>query len=201
MGYLRIMFELGETLVSEELFKRKFVCDLNACKGACCVEGDAGAPLEDEELAELDKHYEAIKPFLRPEGVAAIEEQGRYIKDTFDNEWVTPLVDGKECAYTTFDENGTAFCGIGQAHRAGKVDFIKPVSCHLYPVRVKKYRTFTAVNYDEWDICKPACACGDELNVPVYRFLKTALVRKFGESWFTTLVEVDQARLSDSKNS
>ena len=181
------MIQIDDKLVSLNVFDQKFVCDLSACKGACCVEGDVGAPLEDEEAEKLDAIYNDVKPFLRPEGIAAIEEQGTFIRDEFDQEYVTPLVNNKECAYATFDKDGTAKCGIEQAYRAGKTDFLKPVSCHLYPIRVKKYTQFTAVNYDQWEICAPACDCGSKLNVPVYRFLKEPLIRKFGEDWYADL--------------
>ncbi|NEQ48712.1 MAG: DUF3109 family protein [Leptolyngbya sp. SIO3F4] len=185
------MIEVGRALIHPDLLQEKFVCDLAACKGACCVEGDAGAPLEEEELALLDENQENIRPFLRPEGIAALEAQGNYIRD-IDGEWVTPLVDGKECAYTTFDTDGTAHCGIEQAHRAGATDFRKPLSCHLYPVRIQTYRDFDAVNYDRWDICKPACACGSELNVKVFRFVKDALIRKYGGEWYAELETIDR---------
>lgn len=182
------MLAIKDTLVSEEVLERKFVCDLAACKGACCVEGDAGAPLEDEEVDVLEEIYDNVKPYLRPEGIAAIEQQGKWVMD-WDGEKVTPLVDDKECAYTTFDKDGTAKCGIEQAYRDGKVDFFKPISCHLYPVRLSKLTAHTAVNYDQWKICKPACACGEEMNVPVFRFLKEPLTRKFGSEWYEMLCE------------
>lgn len=180
------MIEIGKTIVSNELLKQEFVCDLNACKGACCVEGDMGAPLLDEEVEELKRAYPIVKKYLPKEGIAAIEEQGVAIKDSFDNEWVTPLVKGKECAFTVF-EDGKALCGIEKAWRAGEIEWMKPVSCHLYPVRVSERRTFTAVNYDRWDICKPACECGAKLEVKVYQFAKPALVRRFGQEWYDTL--------------
>jgi hypothetical protein len=187
------MIEIGKTLVSEELFKRKFVCDLNACKGACCVEGDSGAPLEKEEMQFLDADYEKIKPFMRAEGIAAVEAQGKYVVDPYDGDDVTPLVNNRECAYVSFNEQGVALCAIEQAHAAGKTKFKKPISCHLYPVRTKKHRSFEAVNYDEWDICAPACACGDKLDVPVFKFAKDALIRKYGQDWYDELGEVYKA--------
>jgi hypothetical protein len=182
------MIEIQDTLVSDEVLSKQFVCDLAACKGACCVEGDAGAPLEEEELSILDDIYEDVKPYLRPEGIAAIEKNGKYVID-WDGEPVTPLVNDVECAYATFDPDGTAKCGIEQAHRDGKIDFYKPISCHLYPIRLAKISNFTAVNYNYWKICKPACACGEELNVPVFRFLKEPLKRKFGKDWYDQLCE------------
>lgn len=187
--YLCGMFQIGKTIVSEELIAKDFVCNLTACKGGCCVEGDAGAPLEEEELPILEAVLEQVKPYLRKEGIREIEEQGAYIKG-IDGEWETPLVDGKECAYVTFDAKGTALCAIEQAYRDGVISWKKPVSCHLYPVRVKAYSAFAAVNYHQWQLCDPACSLGAELQVPVYQFVKEALIRKFGEKWYAELEEV-----------
>jgi len=186
------MIEIGKTIVSHELFERKFVCDLAACKGACCVEGESGAPLEEDELDILDDIFEKVKPYLRKEGIAAIEAQGKYVIDD-DDEYTTPLVDGKECAYVNFDSKGTAKCGIELAYQNGKNDFQKPISCHLYPVRVTKYQKFDAVNFHEWDICRSACKCGSKLNVLVFKFLKEALVRKYGDNWYVEIEEVNRA--------
>ncbi|WP_224488382.1 DUF3109 family protein [Robertkochia flava] len=183
------MFQLGKSIISEEIIENDFVCNLNACKGACCVEGEAGAPLEEEELKVLDDIYAEVKPFLRPEGIEAIAQQGRYVKGA-DGEWETPLVNGSECAYVTFDEKGTALCGIEEAYNQGKIDWKKPLSCHLYPVRVKQYAEFSAVNYHKWYICDDACTLGKELGVPVYKFVKEALIRKFGQEWYDELEEV-----------
>jgi hypothetical protein len=180
------MIQINDTLVSELLLERRFVCDLAACKGACCVEGDAGAPLEEEELEQLKQVWDQVKPYLPAEGIAAIEEQGHYVKDG-DNDWVTPLVAGKECAYTVFEKDGTAKCGIEQAYNDGKIAFRKPVSCHLYPIRISKVGEYEALNYSHWSICEPACACGKELDVKVFRFLKTALERKYGAEWYAEL--------------
>ncbi len=180
------MIQLKNTLVSNDILEKKFVCDLQACRGICCVEGDSGAPLEKEELHILEEDFEKIKPFLRPEGIKAIQDQGLFVIDE-DGDYVTPLVDGKECAYTVFDENGTAACGIEKAWEAGKTGFRKPISCHLYPVRLTEYTGFTAVNYHRWDICSAACTLGEKLNVPVYRFLREPLIRKFGQEWYDEL--------------
>lgn len=182
------MIVLGKTLLSEDLFDQMFACDLARCKGACCVEGDSGAPLEEEELAVLDRIFESVKPYLRPEGVAAIEAQGRYVRDE-DGEWVTPLVEGRECAYTTFDADGTAKCGLEQAHRAGVTDWAKPISCHLYPIRVKTLGEHEALNYHRWPICDGARTCGLAAQVSVLEFCKSSLVRKFGEAWYQTALE------------
>lgn len=183
------MFQLGKTIVSKEIIENDFVCNLNACKGACCIEGDAGAPLDVEEISILERIYPKVKPFLRAEGIAAIEEQGTFIQ-TPQGDLETPLVNGGECAYVTFTENGIASCGIEDAYNAGKIDFQKPVSCHLYPIRVSKYSEFYALNYDRWDICDPACTLGKELQVPIYKFVKNAIIRKFGEDWYAELEKV-----------
>jgi hypothetical protein len=182
------MIALEKTLLSEDLFDQFFACDLARCKGACCVEGDSGAPLEEAERAALDRVYESVKPFLRPEGIAAIEAQGRYVRDA-DGEWVTPLVEGRECAYTTFDANGTAKCGLEQAHRAGATDWIKPISCHLYPIRTRTLGEYEALNYHRWPICDGARDCGLANQVSILEFCRTALVRKFGEEWYQMALE------------
>ncbi|MEX2335838.1 MAG: DUF3109 family protein [Fulvivirga sp.] len=181
------MIELGKVILSEDVKEKFFVCNLDKCKGACCVEGDLGAPLEDDELAKLEEVYEHVEPYLSEEGKAAIREQGKYILDE-DNEYSTPTIGGRECAYAIYDEKGLLKCGIEQAWMAGKTDFKKPISCHLYPIRISKYDDFDAINYDQWDICSPACSLGKELQVPVYKFLKDALIRKYGEQWYTELV-------------
>jgi hypothetical protein len=183
------MFQLGKTIVSEDIIEKDFVCNLNACKGACCIEGEAGAPITEEEVKILKDIYPKVKPFLRPEGIVAIEKQGTHIKTELD-ELETPLVEGKECAYVTFTDKGIASCGIEDAFNAGAIDFRKPISCHLYPVRVQEYSEFAAVNYHRWPICDDACTLGKELQVPVYKFVKTALIRKFGENWYAELEKV-----------
>jgi len=182
------MFQLQKTIVSEEILEKEFVCNLSACKGACCVDGDAGAPLDENETKILAEIYPIVKPFLRPEGIKAIEAQGTHVTSDF-GELETPLIDGKDCAYVIFDGK-TALCGIEQAYNQGIVAWKKPVSCHLYPIRVKEYSDFSAVNYHKWHICSDACALGEELGVPVYQFVKEALVRKFGQQWYDELEKV-----------
>lgn len=182
------MFQLGKTIVSEEILEREFVCNLSACKGTCCIDGDAGAPLQEEETTILEAIYPKVKPYLRPEGIAAIEAQGAWVKGE-DGDFETTLIDGKDCAYVIFD-GATALCGIEQAYNEGIVDWKKPVSCHLYPIRVKDFTEFTAVNYDKWYICDDACTLGKELQVPVYKFVKEALIRRFGEDWYLELEKV-----------
>jgi len=182
------MFQLGKTIVSEDILAKDFVCNLSACKGAFCVDGDAGAPLSKEETAILESIYPQIKPFLRPEGIAAIEAQGTWAIGT-EGELETPLIDNRDCAYVIYD-GPTALCGIEQAYNQGIVSWKKPVSCHLYPIRVKDFTEFAAVNYDKWDICSDACELGKELQVPVYKFVKEALIRRFGIDWYTELEQV-----------
>lgn len=181
-----MLIELNDTIVSAEIFKRKFVCDLSSCKGACCVEGDSGAPLTTEEVVQISKHLEHIKPYMRTEGLAAIEARGVSYLDQ-ENEPVTMLVDGKECAFVFFDNNKTALCAIEAAHRAGVIENIKPISCSLYPIRVKQYDDFKALQFDEWNICESACACGTKLEIPVYKFLKEPIIRAFGQDYFNEL--------------
>lgn len=183
------MIQIDNKLISEDIFSEEFVCNLSKCKGACCVEGDVGAPLEREETKILEKIYDKVKPYLRPEGIKALDEQGTWTVDPQDNDFVTPMVDGAECAYVIFDENGTTKCGIEKAYEDGAVDWQKPISCHLYPIRVNEYSAFTALNYHVWPICKDACVLGKELKVPIYRFLKTPLIRKYGEDFYNTLCE------------
>ena len=183
------MFQLGKTIVSEDIIDKDFVCNLSACKGACCIDGDAGAPLDVEETQILKEIYPKVKPLLREEGINAIEAQGTHITTDF-GDLETPLIDGADCAYVIFDEKQTALCGIEEAYNQGKISWKKPVSCHLYPIRVKEYSEFSAVNYDKWDICDAACTLGKELQVPVYKFVKEALIRKFGEDWYAELEKV-----------
>lgn len=184
------MIQIDDTVVSEVLLERKFVCNLKACKGACCVEGDAGAPLDKEELKELEKVYPIVRSYLSDQSNKALEKDLYTIDD--DGEYVTTLVNGKECAYVIFEEDGTSKCGIEQAYLDGKINWKKPISCHLFPVRLTKYENFTAVNYAYWDICDDACVLGEQLGVKTYQFLKEPLVRKFGEKWFEELELVDK---------
>lgn len=184
------MIQVDDVLLSEALFDNYFVCDLNACKGACCVEGDAGAPLEIDEIDKIEANLDDILPFLNDKGRATIQQQGVFEVEA-DGEYVTPLNNGKECAFTIFDANGISKCGMEAAFRAGKTDFKKPSSCHLYPIRITKLKHYEALNYHEWGICKPACDCGSKLKVKVYQFLKEPLISKYGTEWFQQLVEVD----------
>jgi hypothetical protein len=183
------MFQIGKTIVSEEIIEKDFLCNLSACKGACCIDGEAGAPLSKEETKILKDIYPKVKPFLRKESIKAIESQGTYITTEL-GDFETPLIDGADCAYVIFDKKGTALCAIEEAYNQGEVTWKKPVSCHLYPIRVQDYSEFSAVNYEKWSICDDACTLGKELQVPVYKFVKEALIRKFGEDWYAELEKV-----------
>ena len=180
------MFQLGKTIVSEAILDNDFACNLSACKGACCVDGDAGAPLEANEVKTLQEIYPKLKPYLTTDGIKAIEKQGLYVTNE-DGELETPLVNGADCAYVTYDESQTVLCGIEQAYNQGDVAWKKPVSCHLYPIRVKDYSEFSAVNYHKWQICDSACSLGHALKIPIYKFVKEALIRKFGSAWYEAL--------------
>lgn len=181
------MILIDNTVISDDVAEQFFVCNLDKCKGACCVEGDLGAPLELSELAILDEIYPKIKPYLTEAGIRAIEQQGRYEADG-DGGYVTTTINGRECVYAGYDERGILKCGIEAAYKGGAVDWKKPLSCHLYPIRVTKYDQYHALNYDRWPICSPACGFGKELNVPVYKFVREALIRAYGEEWYGKLV-------------
>lgn len=183
------MLIIDNKVISPELLREEFVCNLNACKGACCWEGDYGAPLEKEEIGVLEDIHEQLKPFLSEEGLQAIEAQGVATYTESQKEWGTTLLDNAACAYLVFDDKGMAKCGIEKAYEAGAVDFPKPISCHLYPIRVEplKNSNFEQLEYDRWEICSAACTKGAELNVPVYQFVKGPLIRKYGEDFYEQL--------------
>lgn len=183
------MILVQEKLVSNDVVEQQFLCNLKACKGACCWEGDFGAPLENEELQTLENIYEEIKPFLLEEGKKAIEEQGVFAYYKEDKEYGTPLLKSGACAYLTYDDLGIAKCGIEQAYFAGKTEFRKPISCHLYPIRVTENEQtgFVALNYESWEICSPACDLGTKEKMPLYKFAKDAIIRKFGEEFYEEL--------------
>ena len=183
------MILIDNTVISDDIAEKFFVCNLDKCKGACCVEGDAGAPLEDSETKILEDIYPIVKEFITEEGRQAIERQGVWVIDNDGDKGTPTIGENRECAYALYDERGILKCGIEQAYLAGKTDFKKPISCHLYPIRVTKYDQFDALNYDRWHICDPACQLGKSLQVPLYKFLKDALVRKYGEAWYADLLE------------
>ncbi len=192
------MIIIDDTLISDEIYTEYFVCDLPVCHGGCCVHGDAGAPLEKEENLILDRIYEKVIPYMRPEGIKEVVKSGRYVED-IDGESTTPLVNGKECAYVFFDEDNIAKCAIEKAWEEKKVDFKKPVSCHLYPIRITKYSNYEAVNYHRWPICECARKNGTKLKVRIYEFLKESLIRKYGQDWYTQLDEYVKFTLGGKK--
>ncbi len=179
------MLQIENKILSLDIIQDKFACDIEKCKGACCIHGDAGAPLEDNEIKLLDEEYEKIKPYLRKEAIEEIEKKGKYYVDE-EKDTVTMLVNKEECAYAIF-ENGIAFCGIEKAYFDGATTFRKPVSCHLYPIRTKTYRSFEGMHYDRWDICKDAITKGEKEDIPVYIFVKDALIRKYGKDFYKEL--------------
>ncbi len=184
------MLQIDNTIISLDLLEEQFVCDLSTCKGICCVEGDSGAPLEVEEIQIIEELLPVIWDDLSEKSKDIIKKQGvSYIDE--DDEPVTSIVDGRECVFTYFDEKGICKCAIEKAFREGKTNFYKPISCHLYPVRLQKYNEFTAVNYHRWSVCECATVLGRNLKVPVYQFLKEPLVRKFGQDWFNELEQAD----------
>lgn len=185
------MFRIGETLVSEEIIENNFHCNISACKGACCVKGNGGAPLEKKEADIIEKNFEKIHPFISKDAKKTIHEKGKYVYNKEGN-IETPLVNEKECVYVHYKTNGTLECGIEKAHNEGLFKFKKPMSCHLYPIRVKQYSSFTAVNYHNWSICSDACNLGKELQKPLYEFVKEALVRRFGSLWYMELEKVSK---------
>ncbi len=183
------MIAIENVLVSDLVAQEQFVCDLTKCKGGCCEDGDAGAPLTKEELDILNEVYETVKPYLTPEGIRVIEKNGRYNYDR-DFGWVTPAIDGGLCAYGSKDENGIIKCGIEQAYRDGKISWKKPISCHLYPIIVRKGKNgdFDRMNYEPREVlCKPGCIYGKKLKVPVYQFLKEPIIRMYGEEFYEAL--------------
>jgi len=181
------MIEIDGKIISTEIFTQKFCCDLRACKGACCILGDAGAPLLDEELEIIKNYYPIFSQFISEKSKKAIEVQGYYVKDV-DNERVTPLVDNKECAYVYFEDN-IAKCAIEKAYEQKLISFQKPISCHLYPIRTKTYKDFEAVNYHNWEVCSKAIIKGGKNNILLIDFLKEPLIRKFGVKWYNKLIE------------
>ena len=177
------MLQIDDTVVSLDLFDEQFVCDLNSCKGICCIEGDDGAPLEEEEVKIIEELLPVIWDDLTEVSREVIRKQGVSYIDS-DGEPVTSIVNGAECVFTYTDENGMCKCAIEKAYREGKTSFYKPISCHLYPVRLQKYNDFLAVNYHRWSVCNCARRLGANLKVPVYKFLKEPLVRRFGVEWY-----------------
>jgi len=191
------MIAIDNVLLSDEVVEEQFVCDLNKCKGGCCVDGDCGAPLTEEETKIIARIYPKIKSYLTPEYIPEIERQGTH---TIDDQYgyVTPAVDGGICVYGITDELGIVKCGIEKAWKDGKIDFRKPISCHLFPIRITQYPGYEAVNYEPRPtLCKPACKQGKQLKVPVYVFLKDAITRKYGGEFYGALEAVAEKMKRD----
>ncbi len=193
------MILLENTIVSEDILEKNFICNLSACKGACCIEGDSGAPITQDELEILEAELENIKPYLTPVSLEAIKTQNFWEKDT-DGDLVTTCLPTGECNFSLRDEAGMLKCGIEQAYRDGKASIQKPLSCHLYPIRISNVGEFEALNYHRWDICKPACKLGEEHQVAVYQFLKEPLIRKFGADWYNELDEIAKQWKAETKS-
>jgi hypothetical protein len=181
------MIIIENTVITDDIKDQFFVCNIEKCKGACCVEGDLGAPLEKEELGVLEDIYEKVKPYLSDKGEKAIAKQGVYVMD-FEGDYSTPVTNTKECAYAVYDKKGILKCAIEQAYLDGEINYKKPVSCHLYPLRITKYDQYDAINYHRWGICADACTLGSQLQVPLYKFLKEPLIRKYGQDWYKQLL-------------
>src|ERR1017187_4800556 len=184
------MIAIDNVLLSDEIIEEQFVCDLDKCKGGCCVDGDCGAPLTEEETKIIADIYPAIRSYLTPEYIPEIEQQGTH---TIDNQYgyVTPTVNGGICVYGITDELGIVKCGIEKAWKEGKTDFRKPISCHLFPIRIIDKPGYEALNYEPREtLCRPACKLGQHLKVPVYVFLKDALIRKYGDEFYRAIEAV-----------
>lgn len=180
------MLQIDKTLISLDVLEKSFVCDLGACKGHCCVEGDSGAPLEDDETVLIEKYYDVFEKYMTKKGIKTVAKKGKWLIDS-DGDKVTPLINNAECAYTYKDEKGTILCAIEKAYLEKEIDFHKPISCHLYPIRITAYRDFDAVNYESNKLCIPARINGEKLGVPLYKFVKEPLIRKYGEEWYKQL--------------
>lgn len=184
-----MMIEVKDTIISDEIFEECFVCDLCRCKGICCVEGDSGAPITIEEVDKIKEILPEIWDDLLPKSKELITKQGIAYED-YDGELVTSIVNGEECVFVYYDEDGICKCAIDNAFKEGRIDVPKPISCHLYPIRLKEYEKFTAVNYNRWKVCEPAVEQGNKLKVPLYKFLKEPLIRRFGEEWWNDVDNV-----------
>lgn len=181
------MISIGKTIISEEVVKKQFSCDLNACHGECCVQGDSGAPLEEEEIGIIEDNLDEIRPYMTKSGKAAVRKNGVFDYDS-DGDFVTTLVKGQECAFVYF-EGEIALCAIEKAYREGKISYYKPISCHLYPIRISQYKGFEAINYHKWEICDLALLKGKKEQTAIYEFLKEPLIRKYGKDWYNQLDE------------
>ncbi len=193
------MIQIGDKIISREIFENHFICHLEKCEGNCCVFGDSGAPLEDGEVELIERHLGKIKPYMSAEGLRSVNEQGGWIVDR-DGDKVTPLVGREECAFVVFEED-IARCAIEEAYEDGSIPFQKPVSCHLYPIRINKLKNAVALNYHQWSICEPARLLGKKEGVPLFRFLKDPLTRVYGEKFYEELDIIYRELKKQSKKS
>lgn len=180
------MVEIGRTLISDDIFEKHFACDLQKCKGACCIEGDSGAFITNDEAAIIEHDYPFFEIYLPEKHIDEIKKQGYSVIDS-DGDLVTPLVNNRQCAYSFYNEESILKCGIEKAYLEGKTSFRKPVSCHLFPIRITEYKKFDAINYQELEICKPGRICGSSQKLPVFKFLQEPLIRKYGCEWYSEL--------------
>ncbi len=193
------MIIIDNVYIEDEVLKEKFVCALDKCKGGCCVDGDAGAPLNDDELPILKEIFPIVKKYLTPEALAEIERVGIYTKDE-EFDWVTPDINGGVCVYGYKDDRGIVKCAIEKAYLNKEITWKKPISCHLFPIRINKRGVFDQLCYEpREDLCAPACENGKALNVPVFQFLKEPLIRKFGEDFFNVLEQIAQEKINKRK--
>ena len=192
-----IMLEIQNTLVSLDLIERFFCCDLDACLGECCIEGDAGAPITPDEQKAIEANLEAVFDELSPAAQKELREKGVSYVDE-EGDLVTTIVNGRDCAFTCYDPNGKCLCAFERAYREGRCSFKKPISCHLYPVRITEYPGFTAVNVHRWKICRPAEKMGRKLGLRAYRFLREPLVARFGSDWYDELCLAAEAYLAEN---
>lgn len=192
------MIVIDNTLISDDIARVRFACDLDKCLGACCVEGDAGAPLEIEEIGKLEDYIDQIKPFMNPRGIAVVDKNGVFDYDA-QGSFVTPLVDNKECAFVFFEKN-IARCAIEKAYEEKQIPFPKPLSCHLYPVRITRFKSYDGVNYHRWHICEKARTRGKKENVFLYQFLKESFIRKYNKAWYNKLLKAINNLNQDKKD-
>lgn len=181
------MIIIDDIIISDEFRDARFCCDVQKCLGVCCVEGDAGAPLLEEEISIIEDAMEEIEPYMLKEGIEVVEKRGAFDYDQ-SGEYVTPLINDKDCAFVYYEDT-IAKCAIEKAYDEGRIDFQKPLSCHLYPVRITKSENFEAVNYHKWFICEPARTFGKKKDILLYKFLKDPLIRAYGEEWYGKLVK------------
>lgn len=193
------MLKINDTLVSLDLIERFFCCDLNKCLGQCCIDGDAGAPLTPEEDTLINDHLDKILPLLTPASRQTVLEDGTSYTDP-EGDLVTQIVNGRDCVFTTYAPGGITLCALEKASREGMLPPLKPISCHLYPVRIKEYDSFTAVNFHRWKICKSAGCNGHKMNLRAYQFLKSPLIRRFGQEWYDQLDSTATEYLKQQKN-